>query len=296
MARVGAFEISEPVPEIASSRLLITLRPWVDAGSVGTMTLNWLEEHWRAEEIGRLVRPGEFFDFTRYRPMITHRDGRRQITVPNTVVRLATTDSGDTWLFMHALEPQNHAEDYNDSVLELMRRFNVREYVMVGSMYGPVPHTRPPVLSGGSQDDELRRRLEGQGIRGSTYEGPTSIVSTLTERAREELGVQSGTMLVQLPAYAQLELDFRGRYALIDKLSSMYGLSLDLEEVRDEGEKQYASLNSMLDGNPALRGWVREQEATFDAAVESAAPSETGPPLSPELERFLREVQRKWDD
>lgn len=132
-------------------------------------------------------------------------------------------------------------------------------------------------------------------MRASTYEGPTSIVSVLTERARE-LGVQSGTMLVQLPAYAQLELDFRGRYALVDKLNSLYGLALNLDDARAEGERQYASLNGMLDGDPALRGWVQEQEAAYDSAAQAAAPVDTGPKLSPQLEQFLEEIEQRMED
>ena len=63
--RVGAFEISEPVPELHDPHALVMIRPWVDVGSVGTLTLARLERHFAAKDLAKLARPGNFFDFTR---------------------------------------------------------------------------------------------------------------------------------------------------------------------------------------------------------------------------------------
>ncbi len=68
--RVGAFELNEPVPELREPHALTMLRPWVDVGSVGSLVLLWLESLFQAKDLARLVRPGNFFDFTRYRPII----------------------------------------------------------------------------------------------------------------------------------------------------------------------------------------------------------------------------------
>ena len=65
--RIGAFEIDEPLPELREPHALVTLRPWVDVGRVGRQTLIRLERHLDAQEIGKLARPGNFYDFTRYR-------------------------------------------------------------------------------------------------------------------------------------------------------------------------------------------------------------------------------------
>ena len=63
--RIGAFEVAEPVPELRNTCAIANLRPWVDVGRVGTLALRSLEHHMGAQELGRLARPGEFFDFTR---------------------------------------------------------------------------------------------------------------------------------------------------------------------------------------------------------------------------------------
>ncbi|MCH9016178.1 MAG: hypothetical protein IIB89_00260, partial [Chloroflexi bacterium] len=66
--RIGDFEFPEPLPELKDPHVLAVLRPWIDVGNVGTLTLRRLERHLESKEIGRLVRPGRYYDFTRYRP------------------------------------------------------------------------------------------------------------------------------------------------------------------------------------------------------------------------------------
>ncbi|MEE8471518.1 MAG: PAC2 family protein, partial [Dehalococcoidia bacterium] len=68
---------------------MATIRPWIDVGNVGTLTLSCLESHLNAVELARLARPGNFFDFTRYRPTLCLKEGRREVDVPNTTITYA---------------------------------------------------------------------------------------------------------------------------------------------------------------------------------------------------------------
>ncbi|MBI2852998.1 MAG: PAC2 family protein, partial [Chloroflexi bacterium] len=76
--RLGDFELVEPLPELSSPHAIVMLDPWINAGNVGSLTLTWLEKHFKAEELGKLSRPGFFFDFTRYRPMSYYEGGQRR--------------------------------------------------------------------------------------------------------------------------------------------------------------------------------------------------------------------------
>ena len=40
---IGAFEIVDDLPELNDPHVFAMVRPWVDVGSVGTLTLNRLE-------------------------------------------------------------------------------------------------------------------------------------------------------------------------------------------------------------------------------------------------------------
>ncbi len=242
---VGAFEVLEPVPSLRRPRLLAALQPWIDVGAVGTMALSFLQESWGAQLLAQLGQPGTFYDFTRYRPTLYRKEGRREISVPNTVLHYFQPDEGPGWLFLHALEPHSHGEEYVSSLAELMKYLGVQEYCLIGSMYGPVPHTRPITATGSASGHLFQERLHRLGVRESTYEGPTTIVALAIEGARR-LGVETLTLLVQLPAYAQLERDYRGLHVLLGLLSDLFGLSLNLADLRQEGDCQYAALDDMV--------------------------------------------------
>jgi len=288
---IGAFRLEDPVPETKGSILLLALQPWIDVGGVGTTALSFLEETWQARPLGYLTRPGHFYDFTRYRPML-HREGERRIvTLPNTYIRYAQDPGGGHWIFVHALEPHAHGEEFLESLVGVMEKLAVQCYGLIGSYYGPVPHTRPPILTGGATSPIWRERLKSAGVRESRYEGPTTILALLMEYA-QAIGVEVISVLVQVPAYAQMERDYRGTWALLMALSRLFTLPLDLEGIRQEGEKQYAEIDSQARRDPRLQRWIEELERIYDA---EAAQTEQAPKLSPELERFLEELERRWE-
>ncbi len=141
--RLRAFDLDEPLPELKEPHALVRLQPWVDVGSVGTLTLSWLEKCFEAKELARLARPGNFFDFTRYRPTSYFRGGRRHLIIPNSHITYGKRETGNDFLFFHLLEPHSHGEVYVESVLRLLARFGVKRYCLLGSMYDYVPHTKP---------------------------------------------------------------------------------------------------------------------------------------------------------
>jgi len=179
--RIGAFELNEPLPELKDPHVFAMVRPWVDVGSVGTLTLNRLERFMGSKELGRLVRPGTFFDFTRYRPNMRLVDGNRVVKIPNSIIRYAITEDGPDYLFLHLMEPHSNGEDYTDSILEVVNHFNVKRYCRLGAMYDAVPHTRPLLVTGSLGDVVQNRPVPNFKVRQSTYQGPTTIMNLLSE-------------------------------------------------------------------------------------------------------------------
>src|ERR671939_504528 len=149
--RIGAFEFPEPMPELREPHALAMIRPWVDVGSVGSLTLRRLERHFGAQPLGM-------------------------------------------------------AEDYVESIIELFKHFRVSVYCRIGAMYDSVPHTRPIVVTGNPGSVEPRPGASSPLIqqRQSQYEGPTTILNTLSDAATQ-LGMGLMTFMVHLPHYAQLD-------------------------------------------------------------------------------------------
>ena len=292
MTQVGPFEIID-VPPLDEPRMLVALQPWVDVGSVGTMALTFLEETFGGQPIGELTRPGRFYDFTRYRPTLFRREGKREVSIPNTRLHHARDKQDRDWLLLHALEPHANGDEYTEGVLGLCKHFNVSEYALVGSMYAPVPHTRPPIASGGANDETTLARLRQAGVRESNYEGPTTILATVTTEA-DKLGMTTSGLILQLPAYAQLERDYTGLHALLGYLDAMFGFGLSLDQLGEQSERQTEAINESVSDDPHLKAWLAELETAYDAERPGEAPADDTP-LSPELESFLRDIERKMD-
>ena len=284
--RIGAFEIQEPVPEFQELHVLVMLYPWVDVGSVGTLTLNRLERYFGAQELGRLARPGTFFDFTRYRPMSRSVEGRRVVTTPNSIIHYARRQESPDFLLCHLLEPHAFAEEYSESLLELLKWFNVKRYCRLGAMYDDVPHTRPLLVTGSLGGQDFKDKTGIISPRRKVYQGPTTIMNLVTEGV-DNLGIENMSLMVHLPQYVQLEEDYSGVTRMLQTLCSLYDFPADLPEV-ENGERQYRELDAVVERNASVKALVQRLEAYYDTRTSSD--SSESPPLSPKIEEFLQEM------
>ncbi len=297
--RIGAFEINEPLPELRAPHAFAMIRPWVDVGSVGTLTLSRLERFLSSRELGKLARPGNYFDFTRYRPNIRLVQGERQVTVPNSHLRYAKTEDGPDYLFLHMMEPHASSEDYTDSILEVVKYFGVKRYCRVGAMYDAVPHTRPLLVTGSLGNVHQLRAVPNLKLRSSNYQGPTTIMNLVSEGI-DRMEIETINFMVHLPQYLQLEEDYTGTSRMIECLASVYpNIPADLAPTR-RGQRQYRELSAAVERNSELKALIQQMEAYYDAQLDAeeapgeAAASEVN--LSPEIERFLSELGQQMDN
>ena len=289
--RIGAFDIKEPLPKLREPHALVVLKPWIDVGDVGSLLLSRFEAQLKAQELGRLAQPGQFYDFTRYRPSIYMHEGVRQITVPNTRVNYAFGKGANDFLFLHLLEPHMLGESYSSMVLLLLERLGVRRYCLVGSMYDLVPHTRPLIVTGRGVGKNAQDELERAGISSGDYQGPTTITYLISQQA-PELGMETVSLVVHLPQYTQFDEDFMGMLRLMEILCPMYGLTVDEVDVR-RGEQQRKHVDSVLEKNQQLKEILQQLEAHSDALAAKKR-EEEAPKLSPEIEKFLREMDKRF--
>lgn len=288
---IGSFNVIRPIPRLKRPHALVMLQPWVDVGSVGTLILAWLEAHFQAKELASLETPGEFFDFTRYRPTSYYQGFQRQLSVPNSFVTYGKQKTGNDFLFLHLLEPHSHSEAYVDSVISLLEKFNVKRYCLLGSMYDLVPHTRPLSITGGAAEEKTRSELQKYGVNSSNYQGPTTILSLVPQRL-QEAGVDTMSLIVHLPQYTQLDDNYIGASRLMEVLSSMYNVPVD-NTYFEKTRQQMAQINEALEKNPQLKSVVNQLESHYEAKSRKKE-EEQSPRLSPEVEKFLSEMDKRF--
>lgn len=289
--RIGDFEFPEPLPELKDPHVLAVLRPWIDVGNVGTLSMRRLERHLESKEIGRLVKPGRYYDFTRYRPKSILKQGVREYNIPSTTISTSVREHGPDLITLHLLEPHLYGEDYTDSVIEVLKHFGVKRYSMIGAMYDMVPHTRKLLVSGGTVDAKNEEEYKLVGVRPSDYEGPTTI-TYLISNTLEEMDIETRIFVVHLPQYFQVEEDFTGTARLMEILCTLYGLPSRLADP-ERGRQQYASLQNIVSDTSEVAGLLERLEERYDR--ENSEGGASSSPLSPMLEEFLQGLGSKID-
>jgi hypothetical protein len=288
--RIGAFEVKEPIPELNEPYLFAILRPWIDVNNVGTLVLNELETQYGAKELARLAKPGHFFDFTRYRPTLYYEEGIRRVSIPNMTLRYAKREEGNDLLFLHLLEPHALSEVYVDSVLKLLKTLNVKKYILLGSMYDVVPHTRPLIINGGAIGRETQLDLKKSEAQPSYYQGPTSITTLITQRA-PEFGTETIWFIVSLPQYVILEEDYIGKMRLMEILNLLYNIPIDKKDF-EKATEQRNIINQKVEKTPELKNILPQLETLYEVRIKREE-GEKRPKLSPEIEEILWKIMGK---
>jgi hypothetical protein len=288
--RIGAFEVKEPIPELNEPYLFAILRPWIDVNNVGSLVLNELETQYGAKELARLAKPGHFFDFTRYRPTLFYEEGIRRVSIPNMTLRYAKREGGNDLLFLHLLEPHALSEIYVDSVLHLLKTLKVKKYILLGSMYDAVPHTRPLIINGGAIGRETQLDLKKSEAQPSYYQGPTSITTLITQRA-PEFGTETIWFIVSLPQYVILEEDYIGKMRLMEILNLLYNIPIDKRDF-EKATEQRNIINQKVEKTPELKNILPQLETLYEVRIKREE-GEKRPKLSPETEEILWKIMGK---
>ena len=289
---IGQFELKEPLPQLREPHVIASLTPWIDAGSVGSLTIERLERFMEAGNLGGLKTPGRYFDFTRYRPVVYYEEGKRKMKVPNADLRFAAGPNDRDFIFLHMLEPHSNAEEYIDAIVEVLEALSVKRYCRIGAMYDAVPHTRP-LLVMGTLNGEPLEGVEGvRGNRRRPYQGPTSIMNVVGDRLTAR-GIENMMLMCRLPHYVELEADFAGRTKMLQVLSNIYGFPPEYAKSQRDTQ-QYDRVTSEMQRNPQVKSLVERLENDYDARRGTPPEEPSKEPgsasLPPSVEQFLREL------
>ena len=304
LMKIGDFEIDMPDPPLQDPHCIAILKPWINVGNVGKIVLKRLGKAYGAEQIGQLDRPGKFYDFTRYRPEIRIKGDVRSVRVPNTKISFARHPGSNDIVLLELLEPHAFAEDFNDSVIELLKVLNVTRYLQLGGMYDSVPHSRQLPVTGSARGWGTPPELDDVKLSSSRYQGPTSMTSQISDRIRTDMHLETLSLMVHLPLYLKLDDDYAGSARILKILAKLYGFSPLLPEI-DLGEKQYDQVTPAMKDNPALRDMVERFERENDNDLRGESDSsrsgsdssaDTGVMLPPEIEQFLNDISQTDSD
>ena len=279
--------------------LVVALDGWTDAGEGGTGAAAHLLERYPAQALGRFD-PDALYDYRDRRPALEIDRGRlRDVRWPELTVRHLAPSSGPDLLLVTGPEPDLGWRALAEDLIELSDRLGIRRYVGLGSVPGPLPHTRPVQLVCTSNDPGLLERL------GAPHE--QMIVPSSAQVALEaELGAHGLTTLgmwVRIPHYVAGPYPEASR-ALLERLSAHLGTAVDLTGFDSDIVENRKRLDVAAKSSDEVREHVAQLERLYDAeSVGVAGPLgidrqrgmpladvevPSGDELAAEIERFLR--------
>jgi predicted ATP-grasp superfamily ATP-dependent carboligase len=287
----------ERLPEVECPVMVLGFSGWMDGGRVSTATVGYLGERLGAERLGE-IDAGDFqiFNFpvatlpitiyvedghaivapvspmesaAAFRPHCRIANGRlEKLVLPAN--RFFASEKHGVALFSGE-EPHMRWRSYSDCVFEVAERIGVRQMYFVGSVAGPVPHTREPRIRSSLTNDARREEFEALGIAFTDYEGPSSIVTYLMQHAPDH-GIEFANLVAEIPHYPFIEMPTypRSIVTVVAALRSLLGLDLDMTELMDAADVVERRLNEVMADNEEFSRLATKLEEAYDIEPSEA--------------------------
>src|SRR6056297_2629164 len=132
---------------------------WTDAGEGGTAAADALRDAFEPVRLGAFPSDA-LYDYRDRRPALAIDQGvLGRADWPEVVVELLTPPSGPPLLLVGGPEPDFAWRALARDLTALANEVGATRYVVLGSVPGPIPHTRPVHLIATSNDTELLERV-----------------------------------------------------------------------------------------------------------------------------------------
>jgi len=272
-------------PNLRRPVLILAFAGWNDASEVATTAVRFLVSRWEAKKFADLD-PEEFYNFARVRPHVKlEEDHTRVVTWPENAFYYHVDPLLDRdFVLLVGIEPNLKWRTFCDEILGVCRTVEVASALSLGGLIADVPHTRAPRLTAFSTDPELIARFPELAIRRTRYQGPTGIVGVLSD-AFTKSQIPVGSLWGNVPHYISASPNPKVVSALLSRLSTIYGLGLDLSEMERAGRRFERQVNEALMHNPEVSQYVKQLEERSEQGEAEEIVHERPPSTPGELPR-----------
>ncbi len=277
-------------PSLRAPYLIAGFGGWPNGGNVSTDTVYFLQSTLKAEQIGEITSDDLYIYSSptlASRPITVIREGvLESLRFPsNTLFACQRLGAEHDLLLLQGIEPDLHWQQFADAIVECLQTFKAQRLYTIGGYLDYAPHTRIPRLSAVVTDEALKDELEAYDVDLTDYEGPTSIQSYLLAACRAQ-GIEGISLWGGAPSYVQGSYP-RLTQAMLQFLSQLWRLPLDLEEIEEQAIELEATLHEQIDTNPELADYIRRLEQVYDQA-EGPQPDMNTDAIVDEIQQFLR--------
>jgi proteasome assembly chaperone (PAC2) family protein len=296
-------------PELRNPVVIAAFAGWNDAADAATTAIKFLIDRWKPVKFAE-IEPEEFYDFTETRPTIHDGKGvQRIISWPSNqfLAYVAPHLDRDIILYL-GVEPQLKWKTFTSTFLEVCKRFNVSEVLLLGAFLANIPHSMEVPVSGFSSNPEMLERLLEIDVHSSRYEGPTGMVGVLHDTFRRA-NIPVSSLWAAAPHYLAATPNIKVTAALLMYLNTFLSFDLDLSDIQSDALHFEEQITRLVARDPEASAYVRKLEEQTsnlleeedddeddddDLLINPDKPVSTGPlPSADSLIRSVEELLRK---
>lgn len=273
--------------------MVVAFEGWNDAGEAASGAADHLTKQFRAVPFAS-IDPEDFFVFTETRPRVEIAvSGDRRVVWPATEFAYANLPNGRDVVIVRGTEPQLRWRTFCSLIISVAKKYRASSIITLGALLADVPHTRPTVVYGTSDDPSLSEDFD---LSPSSYEGPTGIVGILNS-ACAEAGFSSASLWAAVPTYVPGTTSPKATLALAQRVAEVIGHDVGSDELEREAHDYERQISDFVAEDEDTEHWVRELEAHYDDEHHASADesvSAIDESVSPEqfveqVEQFLRD-------
>src|SRR5256886_73865 len=294
-------------PELRNPVVVAAFAGWNDAADAATTAVKFLIDRWKPIKFAD-IEAEEFFVFTETRPTISTRKGvLRAISWPsNQFLSLITPQFERDIILYIGVEPQLKWKTFTSGYLEVCKRFNVSEVLLLGAFLANIPHSMVVPISGFSSNPEMLDRLLKIDVHNSRYEGPTGMVGVLQDTFRRA-NIPVSSLWAAAPHYLAATPNIKVTAALLTYLNTFLSFDLDLSDIQADAQRFEEQITMLVERDPEASAYVHKLEEQVgeisddeseddedEVLINPDRPASTGPlPSADSLIRSVEELLRK---
>ncbi|HEY7935236.1 MAG TPA: PAC2 family protein [Solirubrobacteraceae bacterium] len=274
--------------DLRAPALVCAFQGWNDAGDAASAAVSCLSSALSARRFAQ-IDAEEFYDFQSTRPRIQLSEGiTREIIWPSVEISEALIPRAPRDLVLvQGSEPSMRWRSFSSLIVDLAEALGVQMVVTLGALLADVPHSHPVAITGLSSDPAVIERL---GLHSSSYEGPTGIVGVL-HSACAQAGIPAASLWASVPHYVAAAPNPKAALALVRKLESLVGVSVDASELEQSAADYERQVSLAVQSDPEVQAFVERLEQAAENEKQPISPDElpSGDLIARDFQRFLRQ-------
>jgi len=255
-------------PKLKNPCMVIGFSGWMDGGDVSTGTIQYLKFKLQAKKFAEIDSqkfyilnfPRAMSEAAQFRPYTRIKDGLiSDFQYPQNEFFY---DEKNNLILFSGKEPNINWDKYANCIFKIAQEFGAKKIFFVGSVAGPIPHTRGIRISCSISCEKQKAELKESGIRFSNYQGPASLTTLLTKLSPEK-GIEMTNFVAEIPVYVQTR-NPKGIKAVTEKLVQLLKIDIDLTDLSVKSTHFKKRIDGLVHKQPLLAAQIKKLEENYD--------------------------------